>query len=64
MTVKDGLRPFQLVTGRVWQGSAFGGARGRTDVPWIVDWYMDKKINIDDLITHTLPFNASMTASI
>jgi len=55
MTVKDGLRPFQLVTGRVWQGSAFGGARGRTDVPWIVDWYMDKKINIDDLITHTLP---------
>jgi S-(hydroxymethyl)glutathione dehydrogenase/alcohol dehydrogenase len=48
-------RPFQLVTGRVWQGSAFGGARGRTDVPKIVDWYMDKKINIDDLITHTLP---------
>ena len=48
-------RPFQLVTGRVWQGSAFGGARGRTDVPKIVDWYMDKRINIDDLITHTLP---------
>jgi S-(hydroxymethyl)glutathione dehydrogenase / alcohol dehydrogenase len=48
-------RPFQLVTGRVWQGSAFGGARGRTDVPKIVDWYMDKKINIDDLITHLLP---------
>jgi len=48
-------RPFQLVTGRVWRGSAFGGARGRTDVPRIVDWYMDKKINIDDLITHTMP---------
>jgi S-(hydroxymethyl)glutathione dehydrogenase / alcohol dehydrogenase len=48
-------RPFQLVTGRVWQGSAFGGARGRTDVPRIVDWYMDKKINIDDLITHRMP---------
>ena len=48
-------RPFQLVTGRVWQGSAFGGARGRTDVPRIVDWYMDGRINIDDLITHTLP---------
>ncbi len=48
-------RPFQLVTGRVWQGSAFGGARGRTDVPRIVDWYMDKKIAIDDMITHTLP---------
>jgi S-(hydroxymethyl)glutathione dehydrogenase/alcohol dehydrogenase len=47
-------RPFQLVTGRRWQGSAFGGARGRTDVPKIVDWYMDKKINIDELITHTL----------
>jgi S-(hydroxymethyl)glutathione dehydrogenase / alcohol dehydrogenase len=47
-------RPFQLVTGRVWRGTAFGGARGRTDVPKIVDWYMDKKINIDDLITHTL----------
>ncbi len=50
-------RPFQLVTGRVWKGSAFGGARGRTDVPKIVDWYMDNKINIDDLITHTLPLS-------
>jgi S-(hydroxymethyl)glutathione dehydrogenase/alcohol dehydrogenase len=49
-------RPFQLVTGRVWKGTAFGGARGRTDVPRIVDWYMDGKINIDDLITHVLPF--------
>jgi S-(hydroxymethyl)glutathione dehydrogenase/alcohol dehydrogenase len=48
-------RPFQLVTGRRWQGTAFGGARGRTDVPKIVDWYMDRKINIDDLITHKLP---------
>ncbi|MCW8084392.1 S-(hydroxymethyl)glutathione dehydrogenase/class III alcohol dehydrogenase [Sabulicella glaciei] len=48
-------RPFQLVTGRRWQGSAFGGARGRTDVPKIVDWYMDGKIEIDPLITHTLP---------
>jgi S-(hydroxymethyl)glutathione dehydrogenase/alcohol dehydrogenase len=48
-------RPFQLVTGRVWKGSAFGGARGRTDVPKIVDWYMEGKLNIDDLITHTLP---------
>ena len=48
-------RPFQLVTGRVWKGTAFGGARGRTDVPKIVDWYMDGRINIDDLITHTLP---------
>ena len=47
-------RPFQLVTGRRWIGSAFGGARGRTDVPKIVDWYMDGRINIDDLITHTL----------
>jgi len=47
-------RPFQLVTGRVWKGSAFGGARVRTDVPKIVDWYMEGKINIDDLITHTL----------
>ena len=45
-------RPFQLVTGRVWKGTAFGGAKGRTDVPNIVNWYMDKKINIDDLITH------------
>ncbi len=50
-------RPFQLVTGRVWKGSAFGGARGRTDVPKIVDWYMDGKINIDDLITHVLPLD-------
>ena len=50
-------RPFQLVTGRVWRGTAFGGAKGRTDVPKIVDWYMDGKINIDDLITHTLPLN-------
>lgn len=48
-------RPFQLVTGRSWRGSAFGGARGRTDVPRIVDWYMDKKISIDPLITHTMP---------
>jgi len=48
-------RPFQLVTGRVWKGTAFGGARGRSDVPKIVDWYMDGRINIDDLITHTLP---------
>jgi S-(hydroxymethyl)glutathione dehydrogenase/alcohol dehydrogenase len=48
-------RPFQLVTGRNWRGSAFGGARGRTDVPKIVDWYMEGRINIDDLITHTLP---------
>ena len=50
-------RPFQLVTGRVWKGTAFGGARGRTDVPKIVDWYMDKKINIDDLITHVMPID-------
>lgn len=50
-------RPFQLVTGRVWMGTAFGGARGRTDVPRIVDWYMDGRINIDDLITHVLPFD-------
>ena len=48
-------RPFQLVTGRVWKGTAFGGARGRTDVPKIVDWYMDGKIDIDKLITHKLP---------
>ncbi len=48
-------RPFQLVTGRSWKGTAFGGARGRTDVPKIVDWYMDGKINIDDLITHKMP---------
>ena len=50
-------RPFQLVTGRTWKGTAFGGARGRTDVPKIVDWYMDGKINIDDLITHTMPLD-------
>ncbi|MDA0787456.1 MAG: S-(hydroxymethyl)glutathione dehydrogenase/class III alcohol dehydrogenase [Proteobacteria bacterium] len=50
-------RPFQLVTGRVWQGTAFGGAKGRTDVPKIVDWYMDGKINIDDLITHVMPID-------
>ncbi len=50
-------RPFQLVTGRVWKGTAFGGAKGRTDVPKIVDWYMDGKINIDDLITHTMPLD-------
>ena len=48
-------RPFQLVTGRVWRGTAFGGAKGRTEVPRIVDWYMDGKIDIDDLITHTMP---------
>jgi S-(hydroxymethyl)glutathione dehydrogenase/alcohol dehydrogenase len=48
-------RPFQLVTGRTWKGTAFGGARGRTDVPRIVDWYMDGKINIDDLVTHVMP---------
>ena len=53
--VEISTRPFQLVTGRVWQGSAFGGARGRTDVPRIVDWYMDGRISIDPLITHTLP---------
>ena len=50
-------RPFQLVTGRVWKGSAFGGARGRTDVPRLVDWYMEKKIEIDPLITHKLPLD-------
>src|SRR5471032_3363650 len=50
-------RPFQLVTGRVWKGTAFGGAKGRRDVPKIVDWYMDKKIQIDPLITHTLPLD-------
>ena len=48
-------RPFQLVTGRVWRGTAFGGARGRTDVPKIVDWYMNGKIQIDAMITHTMP---------
>ncbi len=50
-------RPFQLVTGRIWQGTAFGGAKGRTDVPRIVDWYMDGRINIDDLITHVMPLD-------
>jgi S-(hydroxymethyl)glutathione dehydrogenase/alcohol dehydrogenase len=50
-------RPFQLVTGRVWKGTAFGGAKGRTDVPRIVDWYMEGRINIDDLITHLLPLD-------
>ncbi|HEY5289348.1 MAG TPA: zinc-binding dehydrogenase, partial [Caulobacteraceae bacterium] len=50
-------RPFQLVTGRVWRGTAFGGARGRTDVPRIVDWYMEGKLDIDSLITHTLPLD-------
>ena len=50
-------KPFQLVTGRVWRGTAFGGARGRTEVPRIVDWYMNGKINIDDLITHTMPLD-------
>src|SRR5690606_32902023 len=48
-------RPFQLVTGRTWKGTAFGGAKGRTDVPKIVDWYMDGKIDIDPMITHPLP---------
>jgi S-(hydroxymethyl)glutathione dehydrogenase/alcohol dehydrogenase len=52
-----GTRPFQLVTGRVWKGTAFGGARGRTDVPKIVDWYMDGKIRIDEMITHTMPLD-------
>jgi S-(hydroxymethyl)glutathione dehydrogenase/alcohol dehydrogenase len=50
-------RPFQLVTGRTWKGTAFGGAKSRRDVPKIVEWYMDKKINIDDLITHTMPLD-------
>ena len=50
-------RPFQLVTGRVWRGTAFGGAKGRTDVPRIVDWYMNGKIDIDSLITHTMPLD-------
>jgi len=51
-------RPFQLVTGRVWRGTAFGGAKGRTDVPKITDWYMSGKLNIDDLITHTMPLES------
>lgn len=50
-------RPFQLVTGRIWKGSAFGGARGRTDVPKIVDWYMEGKIDVDSLVTHVLPID-------
>src|ERR671910_56809 len=55
-------RPFQLVTGRVWRGTAFGGARGRTDVPKIVDWYMEGKIQIDPLITHVMPLEEINTA--
>ncbi len=55
-------RPFQLVTGRSWRGTAFGGARGRTDVPRIVDWYMEGKIHIDEMITHTLPLSEINTA--
>src|SRR5919199_184897 len=55
-------RPFQLVTGRVWRGTAFGGARGRTHVPKIVEWDMEGKINIDDLITHTMPLEELNTA--
>jgi len=55
-------RPFQLVTGRVWRGSAFGGAKGRRDVPKIVDWYMEGKIMIDDLVTHTMPLDEINTA--
>lgn len=55
-------RPFQLVTGRSWKGTAFGGARGRTDVPKIVDWYMQGKIQIDPLITHTMPLSEINTA--
>ena len=55
-------RPFQLVTGRMWRGTAFGGAKGRTDVPKIVDWYMEGKINIDDLITHKMPLEEINTA--
>lgn len=55
-------RPFQLVTGRSWHGVAFGGARGRSDVPTIVDWYMEGKLNIDDLITHTMPLEEINTA--
>jgi len=55
-------RPFQLVTGRSWHGTAFGGARGRTDVPKIVDWYMEGKIHIDEMITHTMPLSEINTA--
>merc|ERR1712065_100973 len=50
-------RPFQLVTGRIWKGTAFGGAKGRTDVPKIVDWYMNGKIEIDPMITHVMPLD-------
>jgi S-(hydroxymethyl)glutathione dehydrogenase/alcohol dehydrogenase len=50
-------RPFQLVTGRTWKGTAFGGVRGRTDVPKIVDWYMEGKIEIDPMITHIMPLD-------
>ena len=55
-------RPFQLVTGRIWKGTAFGGARGRTDVPRIVDWYMQGKIQIDPMITHVMPLAEINTA--
>jgi S-(hydroxymethyl)glutathione dehydrogenase/alcohol dehydrogenase len=55
-------RPFQLVTGRTWKGTAFGGARGRTDVPKIVDWYMQGKIQIDPMITHVMPLGDINTA--
>jgi len=55
-------RPFQLVTGRVWRGTAFGGAKSRTQIPQIVDWYMNGKINIDDLITHTMALEEINTA--
>ncbi len=55
-------RPFQLVTGRTWMGTAFGGARGRTDVPKIVDWYMEGKIEIDPMITHTMPLDTNHRA--
>jgi S-(hydroxymethyl)glutathione dehydrogenase/alcohol dehydrogenase len=55
-------RPFQLVTGRSWRGTAFGGARGRTDVPKIVDWYMEGNIYIDEMITHTMPLEEINTA--
>ena len=55
-------RPFQLVTGRSWRGTAFGGARGRTDVPMVVDWYMEGKIHIDEMITHTMPLTEINTA--
>ncbi len=50
-------RPFQLVTGRVWRGSAFGGVRGRTELPELVDWYMEGKIEVDSLVTHTMPLS-------